>query len=281
MGGAIGQRLLAKGHALSVFDPDPAAMARLTDLGATPTSSAAEAGAGASFIVTSLNSAGIVEQAVFGPEGGAERATPGTRIIDMSSIDPPSTVALARRAQDMGLGWVDAPLSGGAPKALTGDLTVMAGGTATDIDAVSPVMASLCARFTHMGPSGAGQTTKLINQILCGIGFMAVAEITKLAENAGVDPLKIPQALQGGRADSALLQEYLPRMAVRDATPTGRIDNMVKDLNGAQDLARATGTAMPLTAATAEIHRLLTAWGLGGADQAGLMAYFDRSETQE
>ncbi|TIO80325.1 MAG: NAD(P)-dependent oxidoreductase, partial [Mesorhizobium sp.] len=131
-----------------------------------------------------------------------------------------------------------------------------------------------------MGPAGAGQTTKLINQVLCALNFMAVAEATRLALDAGVDALKIPQALKGGRADSAILQEYLPRFATRDYRRTGRIDNMVKDLNAAQDLARRTHTAMPLTAVCAEVHRLLTAAGLGGEDQAALMEFFRRKDEE-
>ena len=104
---------------------------------------------------------------------------------------------------------------------------------------------------------------------------MAVAEAARLALDAGVDATRIPEALSGGRADSTILQEFMVKFATRDYTPTGRIDNMVKDLNGVQDLARKTGTAMPLTAACAEIHRLLDSAGLGGADNAALMKYFD------
>ncbi len=131
-----------------------------------------------------------------------------------------------------------------------------------------------------MGPAGAGQTTKLINQVLCGLGFLAVAEAVALAEAAGVDVARIPQALQGGRADSAILQEYLPRFAARDYRRTGRIDNMVKDLDAARDLARQTHTAMPLTALCAEVHRMLTAAGLGGEDQAALMEFFKAPDLQ-
>jgi 2-hydroxy-3-oxopropionate reductase len=155
----------------------------------------------------------------------------------------------------------------------------MAGGEEAAFEASKAVMSKLCKNYTLMGPSGAGQTTKLINQLLCGIGFLAVAEATRLAQDAGVDAEKIPVALKGGRADSALLQEYMPRMATKDYRPTGRIANMVKDLNGVQDLARLTDTAMPLTAACAEVHRLLTAAGLGDADQAAVMEFFEKRDT--
>jgi 2-hydroxy-3-oxopropionate reductase len=221
-----------------------------------------------------------VERAVFGPEGAAEGARAGTLVIDMSSIDPPATRDLAEKAVAAGLRWVDSPLSGGAPKALTGELTLMLGGNASDCAEAQAVLSHLASNITRMGPSGAGQTTKLINQVLCGLNFLAVAEATQLALDAGVDAARIPQALKGGRADSAILQEYMPRFVAKDYRRTGRIDNMVKDLDGALDLARRSHTPMPLTALCAEIHRMLTAAGLGGEDQAALMELFkgpDRS----
>ncbi|KHA51181.1 NAD(P)-dependent oxidoreductase [Sulfitobacter geojensis] len=274
MGGAIGRRLLATGQNLTVFDLDPEKVADLVKLGASAAASAAEAAAPCDYVITSLNAPHIVEIAIFGAGGVAEGAKKGTLIIDMSSIDPEATKAMGNKAAEKGLRWVDSPLSGGAPKALSGELTLMAGGTAPDVKDAHNVLQYLASNYTHMGPVGAGQTTKLINQVLCGLNFMAVAEATQLALDAGVDAAKVPVALKGGRADSAILQEYMPRFATKDYRRTGRIDNMVKDLNGAQDLARRTHTSMPLTALCAEVHRMLTAAGLGGEDQAALMEYF-------
>ena len=275
MGGAIGARLAQTGQTLTVFDLDKDKVAELVAKGATAANSAAAAAAASDYVITSLNSPKIVEIAVFGKDGVAEGAKPGTLIIDMSSIDPEATKALAAKATEQGLRWVDSPLSGGAPKAAIGELTLMAGGTEDDFRDAHNVLKHVASNYTHMGPVGAGQTTKLINQVLCGLNFLAVAEATKLALDAGVDAAKIPVALKGGRADSAILQEYMPRFVDKDYRKTGRIDNMVKDLNGAQDLARLTNTPMPLTATCAEVHRLLTAAGLGGEDQAALMEYFD------
>ncbi|NNU80418.1 NAD(P)-dependent oxidoreductase [Halovulum dunhuangense] len=274
MGGAIGTRLLETGQALQVFDLDAQRVADLVALGARAAPSAAMAAAASDYVITSLNSPAIVEAAVFGPAGVAAGARPGTLVIDMSSIDPEATRAMAARAAEAGLRWVDSPLSGGAPKALIGELTLMAGGAAEDVAEAHAVLRHVASNYTHMGPVGAGQTTKLINQVLCGLGFLAVAEATKLALDAGVEAAKVPVALRGGRADSAILQEYMPRFATRDYRRTGRIDNMVKDLEGAHDLARRTHTAMPLTALCLEIHRMLTAAGLGGEDQAALMEFF-------
>lgn len=275
MGAAIGGRLAETGAALTVFDLDDAKMQALVAQGAMAAGSAADAARAADYVILSLNSPAIVRAAVFGADGVAAGAKPGDLIIDMSSIDPPSTKALAADAAEGGLRWLDCPLSGGAPKAAVGALTVMAGGAAEDFEASKTVMNRLCANFTHMGPTGAGQTTKLINQVLCALHFSAVAEATQLALDAGVDAAKIPEAIRGGRADSAILQEFMAKFAAKDYSPTGNIDNMVKDLNGVQDLARETKTAMPLTAACAEIHRLLSSAGMGASDNAVLMKFFE------
>ena len=281
MGGAIGARLVSTGTPLQVFDLDPEKVAALVACGATSASSAAAAASGARAVILSLNAPHIVRAAIFGPDGVAAGAGPGLLVIDMSSIDPAATRELAAEAAARGLRWVDSPLSGGAPKAELGQLTLMQGGTEADVRETQDILAQLASNQTHMGDVGTGQTTKIINQVLCGLGFMAVAEATALAEAAGVNVSRIPAALKGGRADSALLQEYMPRFAARDYRRTGRIDNMVKDLDGARDLARQTRTTMPLTALAAEIHRLLTATGLGGEDQAALMEYFSGPNTEK
>ncbi len=274
MGGAIGARLATTGTNLKVFDLDPIKVAALVDKGAVAASSTAELGRNARAVIVSLNSAAIVRAAIFGKNGLADEAEKGLLVIDMSSIDPMATRDLAAEAEAHGLRWVDSPLSGGAPKAEIGQLTLMQGGTEADVLEAQGILAQVASNQTHMGPIGAGQTTKIINQVLCGLGFMAVAEATALAEAAGVNVSRIPSALKGGRADSALLQEYMPRFAGRDYRRTGRIDNMVKDLDGARELARQTQISMPLTALAAEVHRMLTDAGLGGEDQAALMEFF-------
>lgn len=274
MGGAIGTRLLETGNSLNVFDLDTDKVAALVEKGANAADTAAEAAQGVDFVITSLNASRIVGLAAFGKDGIVDGAAKGTVIIDMSSIEPDATRKFAKMAAERGMAWVDSPLSGGAPKALIGELTLMAGGDVADVERAHKALRHVASNYTHMGPAGAGQTTKLINQVLCGLGFLAVAEATQLAIDAGVDAEKIPQALKGGRADSALLQEYLPRFAAKDYRRTGRIDNMVKDLNAVNDLARQTGTSMPMTALCGEIHRMLTAAGWGGEDQAAVMEFF-------
>ncbi len=274
MGGAIATRLIETGHRVGVFDLDAAKIAALVAKGAVAATCPREAALG-DFVILSLNSATIVERAVFGPNGVAEAGKSGKLLIDMSSIDPESTRAFAARLEAMnGMRWLDCPLSGGAPGALAGRLALMAGGSQADFERARLVMGSLSRNYTLMGEVGAGRTTKLVNQVLCAIGFQAVAEAVALAERGGVAAERIPAALAGGRADSAILQEFGAKMARRDYAPTGRLDNMVKDLDGVQALARATNTAMPVTAIVAEIHRAFIAAGRGGEDNAALMRQF-------
>ncbi|GLS18078.1 2-hydroxy-3-oxopropionate reductase [Labrys miyagiensis] len=275
MGSAIATRLLASGHHVTVFDLEPVKVAAVVAKGGKAAQSAAEAARASSFVITSLNSAAIVHAAVFGVGGIAEGADAEGLLIDMSSIDPVSTRLFAGDlASSTGMRWVDAPLSGGAPGALAGRLTVMAGGAPEDVQRARSVMDSLCANYTHMGPSGAGQTTKLVNQILCAIGFQAVAEAVRLAEAGGVDATRLAEALKGGRADSSILQEFGPKMARRDYSPTGRIDNMMKDLEAVQAFSSGARLPLPLTGLITELHRSLLAAGLGPADTAAIMLQF-------
>lgn len=276
MGSAIATRLIETGQTVTVFDLDPAKVKALTDKGALAAASVADAARASDFVILSLNHANIVRAVVFGPEGVSAGADATKMLIDMSSIDPADTADMAARlATETGMKWVDCPLSGGVPGALAGRLTIMAGGEEADVERAYVVMRHLARNYTRMGPSGAGQTTKLINQLFCAVIFQAVAEATKLAEAGGVDPASIPAALAGGRADSSILQEFMGKFAARDYTPTGRIDNMLKDLDSLQAFALKTKTPLPMTGQVVEIHRLLCAAGLGGRDSAEMMRLLD------
>lgn len=276
MGQAIGSRLLACGHDLQVFDIDAAKVAQLVEKGARAARSPAEVTQHAGFVILSLNHADIVKAAVFGPDGVAARASSHKLLIDMSSIDPGATAEMATQLKaQTGMAWVDCPLSGGVPGALAGKLTIMAGGAADDFERARAVMKDLAANYTLMGPSGAGQTTKLVNQLFCALAFQAVAEAVKLAEAGGVDPKHIPAALAGGRADGRIMQEFMAKFAARDFTPTGSLGNMLKDLDSIQAFALKTRTPLPLTSAVTDIHRMLIAMGLGAKDNAEAMRLLD------
>jgi 2-hydroxy-3-oxopropionate reductase len=276
MGSAIATRLLETGQAVTIFDLDAEKVAALKGKGAQSADTVAAAVGASDFVILSLNHADIVRAVVFGETGVAKAATADKLLIDMSSIDPKDTADMARKlASETGMKWVDCPLSGGAPGALGGRLTIMAGGDEADFERARAVMQHLAANYTLMGPNGAGQTVKLINQLFCAVAFQAVAEAVKLAEAGGVDAAKIPAALKGGRADSAIMQEFMGKFAARDYTPTGRIDNMLKDLDSLQAFALKTKTPLPMTGPVVEIHRLLCAAGLGPKDSAEMMRLLD------
>jgi 2-hydroxy-3-oxopropionate reductase len=276
MGTAIATRLLDKGHAVTVFDPDAQKVAALQANGAAGANSSADATAMSDYVILSLNHADIVRKAVFGERGVSASAAANKLLIDMSSIDPAATADMAAQLENTtGMAWLDCPLSGGQPGALAGKLTVMAGGSIENFERARIVMQHLCANYTLMGGSGAGQTTKLVNQLFCALAFQAVAEAVKLAEAGGVDPARIPSALAGGRADNRIMQEFMAKFAARDYAPTGRLDNMLKDLESVQAFALKTRTPLPLTSTVTELHRLMIAMGLGPKDSAEAMRLLD------
>ena len=173
---------------------------------------------------------------------------------------------------------VDAPLSGGAPGALAGRLSLMVGGDVADVARARMVLDHVAARITHVGDSGAGQFVKLINQVVVGIAFSALAEIAAMTRHANLDPDAVLSALTGGRADSALLQEFFVKFATADLTPTGNIANMVKDLGTAAEAARSLGLELPLTNLTLAQNEELVSQGHGQADNANLMRLYTTVE---
>jgi 2-hydroxy-3-oxopropionate reductase len=273
MGAAIARRLLATGHQVRGFDVSGEALRAVEEEGVVGVRAPAELAA-AGVVILSLNSAPIVERAVFGADGVLADAQPGVVVVDMSSIDPGRTREFAARARERGARWVDAPLSGGAPAAARGTLTLMLGGDTEDVVAAREVLRSLAEQITHVGPSGSGQLVKMVNQVLVGCAFAALAESAALVRAAGLSPAEVLTALTGGRADSHVLQEFFTKFAEVDLTPTGRVRNMVKDLETARDFARTANIPLPITSAVSELHRWAVAAGHGDEDNAALMHYY-------
>jgi len=280
MGSASAARFVETGNQVFVRDMDASKMDALVQQGAVATETGAQLTQSVDFVVTSLNTADIVEEAVFGANGIAKMATEKHLLVDLSSIDPGRTAKLSKRFTKVTCaGWVDAPLSGGAPAAARGALALMMGGDEQDVTRARQLMSHVAANMTRMGASGAGQTVKLINQILCVASFLAVAEATRLALDGGVDATRIPTALEGGRADSTILQEYMAKMARLDYTPTGRIDNMLKDLESAQAYAFSMRTRLPITSLITDLHRMIERAGIGPEDSAAYMKVFNFGQT--
>ncbi|MDP3074289.1 NAD(P)-dependent oxidoreductase [Bradyrhizobium sp.] len=273
MGIPMTRRLLNAGHDVTVWNRSPGKVAGLVEAGAAPAATPREVATKADIIFMCLLDASAVEQVVFGPDGLAGTDGAGKLAVDFSSIHPDAARAIAARLkQANGMGWIDAPVSGGTKGAEEGTLAVMAGGDAADIERVRPYVLAMARRLTHMGPTGAGQTTKLCNQIISGCSMAVLAEATRLASNAGIDASKLPEALAGGFADSIPLQLFVPRMAQGiHSPPLGHIASILKDLDTVVEVAHDTSTPVPMTALAAQLFRMAKA--ARGADADALEIY--------
>lgn len=276
MGSAFTRRLVERGYDVAGFDIDAAKVEAAAEWGVRPTADAAEAARHGAVTLMCVTSTAAVEAAVFGEGGVAAGVAEGAVLVDHSTTETEATRTMAERlGAATGARWVDAPVSGGPPAAAAGTLAVMAGGDADAIAAVSSVMADVAARFTHMGPVGAGQVTKMVNQVLILTNYCVLAEALKLAENGGIDAAKIPQALADGHAGSNLLRAIYPRMVARDFTPAGFARQVLKDLDMVHDLAKATATPTPMAAQAASLFRLLNARGHGELDGIAVLKLYD------
>mgnify|MGYP003323165314 FL=1 len=260
-----------------VWNRTPERLHALTALGAKIAAEPVELSHHADFIVTCLTDGAAVEAVVFGSKGVAVTGSDDKILIDMSSADPVHTTSMAARLRKQcGMRWIDAPISGGAPAARNGQMTVMAGGSQRDFDKAKTIWQALPSRCTLMGPNGAGQTTKMLNQVLVSCTLAVLGEVCGFAERSGVNSARIPHALGGGRADSYLLQEYMPKMAESDFSVEGRIALMVKDLDMVEALANQADAQIPMTAVAGTVFRKLTAAGFGNRDNSELVNLYRR-----
>lgn len=273
MGEPMVMRLLKAGLPVTIWGRTPAKLKAAIDAGATLAANPAEVARASDIIILCVSDTAAVEAVVDGDNGLASGLSAGKIVVDMSTIDANVTRRIAAKLRsDYDTGWIDAPVSGGPPGAEGGTLAVMAGGDAADYERSKPVIDHLAGRYTLMGESGAGQTTKMVNQVIVGGCKSVIAEAVQLAMNTGIDPLRLPEAFEGGRADSSLLRQSIPKMASGDFTPSGHIRTMMKDLNMLMDMIRETGTPMPMTAISTELHRMMIAHGHAEADTTSVIA---------
>ncbi len=265
MGKPMSLRLLAAGYALTVWNRSRDKLAPLTAKGATAADSPAAVARAADIVMMCVTDQHAAEQVLFGRDGVAAGGAAGKLVVDFSSIAPASAREFAARLErECGMGLVDAPVSGGTVGAEQGTLAIMAGGRPEHIERARPVVAHLAQRFTRMGDAGAGQVTKLCNQVIVGCLFPVIAEAVRLAEAAGVDANALPQALKGGFADSLPLQVFGARMAARQFDPPlGAVAIMLKDLENAAQVAKGAHVPLPMAHTAAELYRLLVAQGRG------------------
>jgi 3-hydroxyisobutyrate dehydrogenase len=229
--------------------------ARGIDVAASP----ADVARSSDIIFLCITNADAIEQLVFGPEGIAAGARPGQLLVDLSTIHPYSTRALATRLKQVGVQWVDAPVSGGPSGARAGTLAVMAGGEAADIERARPVIMSFAGKVTHMGPVGCGVAMKACNQMLSFCTASVLAETLNLANNFGIDPNLVQEAVAGGFADSNVVK-FLAKPLI-DGTYSGDGVMGLKDLGITLELGRQTGSAMPMTSLMASMWQLVVSQG--------------------
>ena len=280
MGLPMVKRLVSLQYAVRAYDLLAEKTAAAVAAGAQRAASPADAAQGADLVLLNLPTTDAVEQAVFGEAGVASVLRAPQLLVDFSTIKVYKCKAFAQQLRAAsGCGWIDAPVSGGPPAAGGGTLTIMAGGDAAEIERGRPLFADIAARFTHMGPPGAGMVAKMLNQLIVGCGHAVMAEAVVLAEAAGIDAARLPECLAGGLGDSALLQKLYPRMQRREFAPQGYVRQLLKDLDMVHEYAAALKAPTPMMSEALSLYRILVHLGHAELDTGAILKVYDRKPT--
>jgi len=280
MGVPMTRRLLAAGYPLTVWNRSAGKRDLLAAEGARAVETPAQLCADAEVVMLCLADTAAVRDVVFGAGGIVENARAGQVLVDFSSLEPAATREMAAELEARsGMRWVDAPVSGGTPGAEAGTLAIMAGGCVEDIERVRPILANLGQRLTRMGDVGAGQVTKVCNQMIVACNALVIAEVVALAEQSGVDARLIAPALAGGFADSRPLQILAPQMAESRFEPVKwHVRTLLKDLDTAVKLSREEGSATPMSGLAAQLMRLHGSQGNLERDPATLVEQYRQTK---
>ena len=276
MGKPMSKNLLKAGYELVVFDFNKDAVNEVVGCGAVAANNGKEVAEQCEVVITMVPNSPHVRAAVLGENGVAEGAKPGTVLIDMSSIDPTESKAIGAELAKMGIEMLDAPVSGGEPKAIDGTLSFMVGGKQEVFDKFKDLLGTMGASVVRCGEVGAGNTTKLANQIIVACNIQALAEALTLAQKAGVDPQLVFEAIRGGLAGSTVMNAKAPMMIAGDGKPGFKIDLHIKDLNNALDCAHAVGAPVPMTAGVQEVLQWLHNNGEGQHDHSCIAHYYEK-----
>ena len=278
MGRPMCKNLLKAGYAVTAYDPFAAeALDDVVACGAVRGTSNADVASKSDVVITMVPNSPHVREAVFGKGGIAEGAKAGLDIIDMSSIAPLESKDIAAKCAERGINMMDAPVSGGEPKAIDGTLSIMCGGPRALFDKYYDLLMKMGASAVHCGDAnGAGNTVKLANQIIVAVNIAACAEAYSLATMAGVDPQQVFEAIRGGLAGSTVMNAKVPMMMEGNFNPGFKIDLHIKDLNNALDTGHGLGTPMILTSQVQEMLQWLHNNGCGGNDHSAILKYYER-----
>ena len=275
MGRPMALNLLAHGCDLTVHDINPAAVEVLEGAGAVG-GSPAEIGATCDIVFTMLPNGAIVHEALFGPGGAAATLKPGSCVVDCSSVTPGEAQACETQLAARAVGFLDAPVSGGEPRAIDGTLAFMVGGQAELFERIQSYFRMMGASALRVGPCGSGCIAKLANQIIVNLNIAAVAEALVLATRAGVDPEKVYQAIRGGLAGSAVLDAKAPMMITRHFKPGGKLSINLKDIKNVMATAHALDIPLPFTSQLLEVMLALKVDGHLEDDHSGIVQYFEK-----
>ncbi len=276
MGCPMAKNLLKKGYSLTVYDIVPEKIDELVDAGAKAGSSNKDVAEKSEIIITMLPNSPEVKEAVLGKDGVLDGARPGSILIDMSSIAPLASKEVSERAKEKKVIMLDAPVSGGEPKAIEGTLAIMVGGPAETFKEVSDILSVMGASVTRVGEIGSGNTTKLANQIIVALNIAAVSEAMVLATKAGVNPENVFEAIRGGLAGSTVLDAKMPLALKGNFKPGFRIELHIKDLANALDTAHELGVPVPLSSVVMEIMQALKVDGKGTDDHGGIIQFYEK-----
>jgi 2-hydroxy-3-oxopropionate reductase len=274
MGKPMAKNLLKAGHEVVVYDIMQANVEEVVAAGAKAGTSSADVASQVPLVITMLPNSPHVKSVVMGETGVLEGASEGLKLVDMSSIAPLASQEIEKACAAKGVRMLDAPVSGGEPKAIDGTLAIMVGGEKALFEEVKDILLVMGASAVHCGDIGAGNTTKLANQIIVGLNIAAVAEAFTMVKKAGVDPQLVFEAIKGGLAGSTVMNAKAPMMIEGNFKPGFKIDLHIKDLANALDTGHGVGSPLPLTAAVREMMETLHADGNGQDDHSGLAKYY-------
>lgn len=276
MGRPMSSNLLKAGYELSVFDINKGAVTALAAEGARAAASPKEVAEHSEIIFTMLPNSQHVKEVILGENGILNGASKGSVIIDMSSISPVVSKELSVKAADAGLNMLDAPVSGGEPKAIDGTLAIMVGGSESVFESVQDVLHVLGEDVTLVGDNGCGATAKLANQIIVNLNIAAMSEALVFAAKAGINVEKMYKAIRGGLAGSAVLDAKVPLILKRNFVAGGRIDINLKDMTNVMETAHDIGVPLPLSSQLLEIFHALKVDGKAADDHGGIVQYFEK-----
>jgi 2-hydroxy-3-oxopropionate reductase len=276
MGKPMSKNLLKAGHKLIVCDINKTALEELQQAGAEIGGSPKDVSSKVDIIITMLPNSPQVKDVVLGDNGVIEGARKGSIVVDMSSIAPLVSREVSEALAFKGIRMLDAPVSGGQPKAIDGTLSIMVGGTQADFDEILPIFKAMGSSAVLTGGIGAGNVTKLANQIIVAVNIAAVSEALVMATKAGVDPNLVYKAIRGGLAGSTVLDAKAPLMMDRKFDPGFRIDLHIKDLGNVLETSHEIGVPLPLSAAVMEIMQALKVDGMGDLDHGAIVQFYEK-----